>query len=34
MTDDMTQEEIEPLIGTDRIDELPEKLVTDLFYQH
>jgi len=34
MTDDMTQEEIEPLIGTDRIDELSEKLVTDLFYQH
>lgn len=34
MTDEMTQEEIEPLIGTGRIDELPEKTVTDLFYQH
>ncbi len=34
MTDHMTQEEIEPLIGTGRIDELPEKMVTDLFYQY
>ncbi len=34
MTDEMTQDEIEPLIGTGRIDELPEKTVTDLFYQH
>ena len=34
MSDEMTQDEIEPLIGTGRIDELPEKTVTDLFYQH
>ncbi len=34
MTEEMTQDEIEPLIGTGRIDELPEKTVTDLFYQH